>query len=133
MPIAPVDNNAGAKSGVAFLVSSGIVYEIIAAACSSPQTAEINADTRAKTLMKWVYIGMAQSAVFIGIAATLDRKHTKPIVAGGVLAGSIMYASYYHARKSGLANPGPSTESGNNDGSQGAVWPTMNRGLGMAA
>ena len=48
------------SDGIAFLVSAGIVYEIIAAACSSPQTTEINAGTRADTLMKWVHIGLAQ-------------------------------------------------------------------------
>ena len=97
--------------GVAFLVSAGIVYEIIAAACSSPQTAEINASKRAGTLMKWVHIGIAQAAVFIAIAATVDKKHRAEIVSGGVLAGVLMYAQYAHAKSAGLRNGGPSTES----------------------
>jgi len=108
MPIAPITAN---ENGVPFLVSAGIVYEIIAAACSSPQTAEINANKRAGTLMKWVYIGMAQSALFITIAASVDRKHTQAIVAGGSLAGVIMYLSYRHAMACGLMNGGASTES----------------------
>ena len=101
----------GAKSnGIAFLVSAGIVYEIIAAACSSPQTTEINAATRSTTLMKWVNIGVGQAAVFIAIAAWCDPSHRKPIIAGGALAGVLMYGQYIHARAAGLQNPGPPTE-----------------------
>jgi hypothetical protein len=101
----------GAKSnGVAFLVSAGLVYEIIAAACSSPQTTEINADTRAVTLMKWVNIGVAQAALFVLAAAWIDEAHRREILAGGLLATGLMYASYVHARQAGLSSPGPSTE-----------------------
>jgi hypothetical protein len=108
MPVAPSVN---AGNGVPFMVGAGLVYEIIAAACSSPQTAEINADKRSTTLMKWVNIGLAQSALFIVIAASIDHPHAKAIAAGGGLAAVIMYASYVHANVSGLAKPGPGTES----------------------
>lgn len=97
-------------SGVAVLVSAGIVYEIIAAACSSPQTTEINIGARGDTLMKWVYIGEVQAAVFVGIAAAIDRKFAKEYIIGGVLAGGIMHASYAHAKWSGLQNQGEPTE-----------------------
>jgi len=107
MPVAPVDG----KSGVAFLVAAGIVYEIIAAACSSPQTTEINIATRGDTLMKWVNIGLAQAAVFVVIAATIDPKHRNAIIAGGVLAAIVMYLSYVHAKMAGLSSAGlPGTE-----------------------
>lgn len=97
--------------GIAFLVSAGIVYEIIAAACSSPQTTEINADKRADTLMKWVHIGLAQSALFIVAAAAWDEKNRGPILAGGVTAGALMYFQYIHAKASGLRNlNSPGTE-----------------------
>ena len=105
MPVSPTSN------GVPFLVASGIVYEIIAAACSSPQTAEINADKRAETLMKWVYIGLAEAALFIVIAAIVDRPHAGAIVAGGTLAAAIMYFSYAHAKSAGLASSAEETES----------------------
>ena len=72
MPVAPI---ASAENGVPFLVSAGIVYEIIAAACSSPQTTEINASTRADTLMKWVHIGLVQAGLFVVIAAAIDKRH----------------------------------------------------------
>ena len=84
---------SGSKSqGVAFLVSAGIVYEIIAAACSSPQTTEINAHSRSETLMKWVNIGVGQAAIFVIIAAMLDEKHRLAILSGGGLAAGLMYA-----------------------------------------
>jgi hypothetical protein len=96
--------------GIAFLVSAGIVYEIIAAACSSPQTTEINASTRADTLMKWVYIGVGQAAVFVALAAWIDVRHRRAIIYGGVLAGALMLFQYQHAKKAGLTNGGPPTE-----------------------
>ncbi len=107
----PADVSLTKSSGTAFLVSAGIVYEIIAAACSSPQTTEINADTRADTLMKWVNIGVAQAAVFVLAAAYIDKGHRREILAGGSIAAGLMYYSYLHAKESGLRNRGPSTES----------------------
>ena len=108
MPVAPVEGSGG--KGVPFLVAAGIVYEIIAAACSSPQTAELNAKKRATTLMKWVNIGIAESVLFIVIAAMVDRKHAGAIIAGGTMAGGIMYYSYAHAKKAGLASSEEGTE-----------------------
>jgi len=101
----------GVKSnGIAFLVSAGIVYEIIAAACSSPQTTEINADTRADTLMKWVHLGIGQAAIFIAAAAFFDEQHRMAILTGGILAGGLMYGQYVHAKSAGLNSNKPSTE-----------------------
>ena len=97
--------------GVAFLVSAGIVYEIIAAACSSPQTTEINAHSRADTLMKWVHLGIAQAAVFVVAAAMLDPKRAPHILGGGLLAMGLMYGQYVHAKRAGLDASLPGTES----------------------
>jgi len=105
-----VETGVSGSDGVAFLVSAGIVYEIIAAACSSPQTTEINVGARAETLMKWVYIGIGQSLVFVAIAAYIDKRHRTPIIIGGILAAVLMYIQYAHAKAAGLANGGPSTE-----------------------
>jgi hypothetical protein len=91
------------SDGIAFLVSAGIVYEIIAAACSSPQTAEINAAKRSATLMKWVRIGMWQAAAFVVIAAWIDARHRAAILAGGATAGALMWLQYQHANQAGLA------------------------------
>jgi hypothetical protein len=109
--MADMESALNSGEGVAFLVSAGIVYEIIAAACSSPQTTEINASSRAETLMKWVHLGVAQAVLFVAIAAVIDSKHRRAIVAGGATAAALMYAQYYHARKAGLASSEPGTES----------------------
>jgi hypothetical protein len=100
----------GGSGAVAFMVAAGLVYEIIAAACSSPQTAEINAATRSETLMKWVKLGMVQAALFIAIAACMERKRAVPIISGGVLAGGILGACYYHANVSGMRSTEEGTE-----------------------
>lgn len=97
-------------TGIAFLVSAGIVYEIIAAACSSPQTTEINASTRADTLMKWVHLGLVQSALFIAAAAWFDEKNRFAIIAGGSSAGVLMYGQYVYAKRCGLASDLEGTE-----------------------
>lgn len=112
MAIARAAGGGDAGNGVAFLVSAGIVYEIIAAACSSPQTTEINAKTRAPTLMKWVHLGMAQSVLFVGAAAWFDRRHRTAILAGGGTALVLMYGQYLHAAQAGGASSEPGTEPG---------------------
>jgi hypothetical protein len=98
------------EGGVAFLVSAGIVYEIIAAACSSPQTTEINAKARSGTLMKWVHMGAGQAALFVLVAAWLDRRHRWQILSGGGLAIVLMYGQYMHAKAAGLRSCEPGTE-----------------------
>lgn len=98
------------RSGVAFLVAAGLVYEVIAAQCSSPQTTEINAAVRADTLMKWVSIGVINAAVLVGIAAAIDPKHRTEVLAGGALGAGIMIVSYAHAKRAGLSHPGKPTE-----------------------
>jgi uncharacterized membrane protein len=97
----------------AFLISAGLVYEIIAAACSSPQTAEINASKRSSTLMKWVHLGLVQSAIFVGAGAWIAAKtdgNPHMVIAGGTLAAVMMYGSYWHALDAGLAEGGQGTE-----------------------
>lgn len=96
--------------GVAFLVSAGVVFEIIAAFCSSPQTAEINADQRAETLMKWVWLGLLTSALFVGIGMGFTEKRQKPVLIGGALAGAVLGAAYVYAKHSGLKSGKPGTE-----------------------
>lgn len=110
MPTVQEIVGSGSSDGIAFLVSAGIVYEIIAAAASSPQTTEINADKRAGTLMKWVHLGLAQSALFVGLAAYFDRRHARAILIGGGIAAVILEASYLHAKANGLKNGGEPTE-----------------------
>jgi hypothetical protein len=101
----------GGTWGIAFLVSAGISHEIMAKDNSSPQTTEINAATRADTLMKWVHIGQVEAFVFIVIAACADRKNRAPILPGGFSAMVINEIEYVHAKQAGLAKLGaPGTE-----------------------
>ena|SRR5215469_1003268 len=107
--MAPILGDGG--KGIAFLVSAGLVYEVIAFACSSPQTAEINIRKRGDTLMKWVNYGEGLAAVSVGAAAVIDPKHRGAILAGGIFAMVSSYAFYMHAKQSGLrAGPQPETE-----------------------
>jgi hypothetical protein len=108
----PADLGAAGSQGIAFLVSAGIVAEIVAKACSSPQTTELNADKRAPTLMKWVTIGLAEASVFVIVASVIDRRHRGAIIAGGVTEGLITLLEYQHGKSAGLAAPDqPGTES----------------------
>jgi len=118
--LAQTGRNLGA--GVAFMVAGGIVYEIIAANCSSPQTTELNAGARAPTLMKYVHLGLGQSAVFVAAAIYFEPNHAAPILAGGSLAAVMMYGLYKHARDTGVASSAPPTEQHSNGGSRGLSW-----------
>lgn len=109
--MADVSTAMSGENGVAFLVSAGLVYEAIAAACSSPQTMEINARARAGTLMKWVHLGVGQAALFVLLAAWVDKRHRMAILAGGGLAAGLMYGQYVHAKAAGLRSCEPGTES----------------------
>jgi hypothetical protein len=86
-----------------------LTYDIISATNSSPQTSEINAKKRAPTLMKWVYIGLAQAAGFGILGAVLDEDTWPPLL-GVSLASVVLWIQYHHAIQAGLNNPGASTE-----------------------
>jgi len=103
-------SSIGQDDANTFMISAGLVFEIIAAFCSSPQTAELNAPARARTLMKWVMLGLLVAFVFVMIAATV-LKGGAPAIWGGALAGAALGIAYVYAKHSGLANGGPATES----------------------
>lgn len=105
--------NMNGKTAVVIGVSGALTYDVIAAACSSPQTTEINADKRAETLMKWVHIGIAQAAIFVVIMAAAEKAEGNspyPPLIGFALASGMMYASYAHAKQAGLESSEPGTE-----------------------
>lgn len=94
-------------------VFGALTYDVIAAACSSPQTTEINAGARAETLMKWVYVGIGQAALFTAIGAYAQRTEGNspiPPIIGFALAAGLMWLSYVHAKRVGLEKGGPTTE-----------------------
>jgi hypothetical protein len=104
-------------SGKAFLIAAAVMLEAIAAACSSPQTTELNAEARSKTLMKWVTIGLALGAGLTIAGAVIDAaddetaNNSGAILAGGLITGGVMWLLYRHAQKAGVTNPGQPTES----------------------
>lgn len=73
MAVEGLRDNSRQGQGTAFLVSAGVMYEIIAAACSSPQTTELNAGARAKTLMKWVHLGVVQGLFSCSLPRSTNR------------------------------------------------------------
>lgn len=96
-------------TSVKVAVYATLMYDIISATNSSPQTTEINAKKRASTLMKWVHLGLVQGLVFVAIGVALDKDRWPPLMGGG-LAAVLLYAQYLYALKSGTEHPGPSTE-----------------------
>jgi hypothetical protein len=107
--------------GIAFLVAAGIVAEIIAKACSSPQTTHLNASTRASTLMLWVNVGTLEAAAFVAIAAWFDPAHRVPILLGGAMEAGITYGEYVYAKQAGLKSCEPGTETAGGSGSAPAT------------
>lgn len=102
-------SSIGMDDAQTFMIAAGLVFEIVAAFCSSPQTAELNARARSATLMKWVEIGLGVAFLFVLIAATV-LKGGQPAIWGGALAGASLGLAYVYAKNSGLRNGGPSTE-----------------------
>jgi RsiW-degrading membrane proteinase PrsW (M82 family) len=97
-------------------VYAALTYDIISATNSSPQTTEINAARRASTLMKWVYIGLAQAALFAWLGYYFERKSGRPgwpPVMGAAIAGMLLWIQYVYAKQEGLKAAGmPGTEFG---------------------
>jgi hypothetical protein len=88
--------------GIAFLIGAATVAEFVAKDVSSPQTVHLNAKKRSETLMFWVNVGMFESALFVGIAAMIDKQHAKAFLGGAGLQMAITYGEYCYAKKLGL-------------------------------
>jgi hypothetical protein len=97
-------------NAVKVAVYATLMYDIISATNSSPQTTEINASKRAATLMKWVHLGLVQGLLFVAIGMYLDKERWPPLLGGGV-AAVLLYGQYLHALKAGIQSPGETTES----------------------
>lgn len=103
--------NGKAGTGLKILVSAGIVFEIIAYACSSPQTAHLNAGKRAPTLMLYVHIGQGLSVFYLGLTVLAEGKDAMPYLIGGGSAMAITEVLYKYAMNAGLNEIGqPGTE-----------------------
>ena len=107
--IGPFDIGRNGDKALKVAIYATLTYDIISATNSSPQTSEINATKRAPTLMKWVYIGLAQAVGFGLLGAYLDEDTWPPLM-GVTIAGVLLYFQYYHAIKAGLEDAGETTE-----------------------
>lgn len=103
------DEGMSGNTAIAVAVYAELVYTVISASCSSPQTTEINASARADTLMKWVNIGVAQGAAFGILGAFLDKRRWPPLLGAGI-AVALLYTQYRHALACGLRSTAPGTE-----------------------
>jgi hypothetical protein len=95
----------GATDTITFAVFAALTYDVISATNSSPQTTEINAATRAESLMKWVKLGLAQAALFGGVGILIEAKQGRPWwppALGSGLAGGLLWVQYVHAKSAGL-------------------------------
>jgi formate/nitrite transporter FocA (FNT family) len=100
-----------ALAGIAFLSGAMTMADIVAKACSSPQTTEINADKRAGTLMKWVKIGLVEGGALVLVAAFISPEVAGAFIGGALAEGLITWVQYAHAKQAGLAAAGqPGTE-----------------------
>lgn len=106
-------NGSMGSPAVTVAVFAALVYDVISATNSSPQTTELNASTRVHTLMKWVHLGLAQAAIFAILGVGLEIKSNRPAwppALGSGLAAGMLYVQYLHAADSGTRNPGRPTE-----------------------
>jgi hypothetical protein len=107
-------NDAGGSNASMFAIYAALAYDVIAATNSSPQTTEINAKARSQTLMKWVYIGVAQTFIFVALGAAMQRAQGRPVwppILGGLLGSGLMHGQYVYAMRCGLQSMEPGTES----------------------
>ena len=107
MAVEAMSGRAGIMLTVA--VSAELVYQLVGANMSSPQTAERNAAARAPTISKWVTLTNVEAAGWTALLCLLDRSLWPAL--GGGLAAVGMWAKYRHAITSGLSSAAPGTES----------------------
>ena len=103
--------NGNGDDAATVAIYATLMYDIISATNSSPQTTEINAGARAPTLMKWVKLGLAQGIVFVVLGVVIEKpeKRWRPVL-GGSVAGVLLWCQYVHARNAGLKSSAPGTE-----------------------
>lgn len=90
-------------------VSAELVYQLVGANMSSPQTAELNAAARAPTITKWVNLTNLEVAGWLALLCWLD--HSWWPLFGGAIAAVGMWLKYRHAIACGLRDGGKPTES----------------------
>jgi hypothetical protein len=109
----PVDAmmNGHGSAMLVTAVTAELVYQLVGANMSSPQTAELNAEARAPTIQKWVNLTNAEAAGWIVLLMVLSRGLWGYVLLGGLIAGVGMWAKYRYAINSGLRDKQAPTES----------------------
>lgn len=103
----------GSQDAIAFGVAADLTYTVFGATNSSPQTTELFAGDRSKTLMKYVKLGALQAVILVGVmsfrAASGGGGWARAFwpAAGGILTGGMMWAMYDHALKAGQSQAAP--------------------------
>src|SRR6266542_1301910 len=103
----PENNVIGSAVGAGlFGIYADLAYNTYSATNSSPQTTELFAGERERTLWKYVRIGHAQ-ALAIGIFGSILARRLWPLF-GTVVVGVIMHGMYAHAVRVGKRTLPPS-------------------------
>lgn len=89
-------------------VAAEMVFQLVGANMSSPQTAELNAHARAPTLAKWLHITNVDAVAWTLFFCFLDRSLWPAL--GGGLAALEMHYKYRYAIGAGLESKAPGTE-----------------------
>jgi hypothetical protein len=98
----------GATAAALIGIYATLALDSYSAFCSSPQTTEINIDTREDSLMYWVKMGGA-FGIGAGVLATMISGEPWPLI-GATTVSVLLWLMYKHAATRGRKNPGPSTE-----------------------
>lgn len=93
-------------AAVSFGVYADLAYNLYSATNSSPQTTELFAGERGKTLWKYVVIGHIQ-AVALGLFGSILDRTLWPLF-GTLSIGAVMHGMYSHAMKAGATIAPPS-------------------------
>jgi hypothetical protein len=109
----PAENSRSIRAASAALslgVYADLAFNLYSATNSSPQTSELFAGEREKTLWKYVKFGHGIALVFGAIGSFLDRT-LWPLI-GTVSVGVVMHCMYRHALEAGKGQAPPSNSDG---------------------
>ena len=99
----------GAGRLLATYAGAELVFQLTGCNLSSPQTAELNASSRAPTISKWVSLTTGEAIGWVLFLCYLDGSLWPAL--GGGMAGLSMWLKYRYAIKSGLSSSEAGTES----------------------
>lgn len=99
----PSSGSSAALKGVLFLAAVDAAYNAYGAINSSPQTTELFAAQRERTLMKYVYTAGGIS-ILLGFLGSWLSRSVWPLLGAGLVVG-MMHGLYRHAARCGRETP----------------------------